>query len=66
MTCDNSLARHRGAVLIAVSALLWSTAGLVSTGLFDQVHPLTVGFWRVTLAVPALWILARLAADGVP
>lgn len=66
MTHDISPSRHTGAALIAVSALLWSTAGLVSTGLFDHVHPLTVGFWRVALAVPALLVLARAAARWRP
>lgn len=66
MAHDYSTTRHTGAILIAASALLWSTAGLVSTGLFTHIHPLTVGFWRVTLAVPALLILARAAARWRP
>lgn len=55
----SSPSRHSGAALIAAAALLWSTAGIASTSLFAHVHPLTVGFWRVALAVPALLILAR-------
>jgi drug/metabolite transporter, DME family len=50
-----------GALLIVVAAVTWGTTGatmkLVAAG--SPVSPLTVGFLRVAIAAPCLWLAAR-------
>ncbi|KAA5604729.1 DMT family transporter [Roseospira marina] len=56
-----------GLLLVALAALLWSTAGIASRVLFDlsDIDPLTVGAWRLVLAAPLVGLLA-LRRPGAP
>ena len=57
-----------GALLIIVAAITWGTTGatmkLVAAG--SPMSPLIVGFLRVAIAAPCLWILARWLGDAAP
>ncbi|NYZ13565.1 DMT family transporter [Azospirillum sp. RWY-5-1] len=66
--------KRTGIVLVAAAALLWGTGGVVAKMLFGmtEITPLTVGFFRLALSVPALvlvgWVLFGrdiLRTDGV-
>lgn len=52
----DGLHKRSGIVLVAVAALLWGTGGVVAKTLFGMtdITPLTVGFFRLALSVPAL------------
>lgn len=49
-----------GLALVGAAAVLWGTAGVASTFLFDiaDSHPLAVGFYRLAIAAPVLLGLA--------
>ncbi|HLV78520.1 MAG TPA: DMT family transporter [Marinobacter sp.] len=51
----------RGALLIALAALLWATTGIVAKFLFtgSELAPLTLGFLRLLVALPFFWLLMR-------
>ncbi|KEF31894.1 Permease of the drug/metabolite transporter (DMT) superfamily [Marinobacter nitratireducens] len=51
----------RGALLIALAALLWATTGIVAKFLFTgtELQPITLGFVRLVVAVPFFWLLMR-------
>jgi DME family drug/metabolite transporter len=50
---------RRGIFLVMVSALCWGTIGVATEGVYRvaQTNALSIGFWRLAFAVPALWIL---------
>lgn len=56
-----------GAGLVVLSAILWGTVGIASKLLFGmaEIAPLTVGFYRLAIAAPLLFVLARLL-PGIP
>lgn len=49
----------RGALLIALAALLWATTGIVAKFLFTgtDLHAITLAFLRLAVALPFFWIL---------
>lgn len=51
----------RGALLIALAALLWSTTGIVAKFLFTgtDLQPITLAFLRLAIALPFFWVLMR-------
>ncbi|AWK86005.1 DMT family transporter [Azospirillum thermophilum] len=51
-----SLHKRAGIFLVAAAALLWGTGGVIAKMLFGmaEITPLTVGFFRLALSVPAL------------
>lgn len=55
--------RHQraGVLLVAAAAVLWGTGGVVAKTLFGmaEITPLTVGFFRLALSVPALVLVGR-------
>ncbi|MET0429211.1 MAG: EamA family transporter [Microvirga sp.] len=54
--------RAAGAGLVLLAAILWGTVGVASKLLFRtaDIAPLTVGFYRLAVAAPLLFVLARL------
>jgi drug/metabolite transporter, DME family len=56
-----------GAGLVVLSAVLWGTVGIASKLLFGMadIAPLTAGFYRLAIAAPLLFVLARLL-PGIP
>lgn len=54
--------RASGAGLVLLAAVLWGTVGVASKLLFRtaDVPPLTVGFYRLAVAAPLLFVLARM------
>src|SRR5918994_5049415 len=56
-----------GAGLVVLSAVLWGTVGIASKLLFGmaEIAPLTVCFYRLAIAAPLLFVLARLL-PGIP
>lgn len=48
--------RRAGPVLVGIAAMLWGTVGIASKALYglNDVSPLTVGFFRLAIAVPIL------------
>jgi DME family drug/metabolite transporter len=46
-----------------LAAVMWGTVGVTTKAIFGLVPttPLSIGFWRLALAVPALWIGGWLA-----
>ncbi|MCK7546619.1 DMT family transporter [Marinobacter koreensis] len=51
----------QGALLIALASLLWATTGIVAKFLFTgtELHPITLGFLRLAVAMPFFWLLMR-------
>ncbi|WP_341582524.1 EamA family transporter [Marinobacter metalliresistant] len=51
----------RGALLIALAALLWATTGIVAKFLFTgtDLQAITLGFLRLAVALPFFWLLMR-------
>ncbi|NWN91130.1 EamA family transporter [Marinobacter adhaerens] len=51
----------RGALLIALAALLWATTGIVAKFLFTgtELQAITLAFLRLAIALPFFWILMR-------
>lgn len=51
----------QGALLIALASLLWATTGIVAKFLFTgtELHPITLGFLRLVVAMPFFWLLMR-------
>ncbi|MBW7470911.1 DMT family transporter [Marinobacter sp. F4218] len=51
----------RGALLIALAALLWATTGIVAKFLFTgtELEAITLGFLRLVVALPFFWLLMR-------
>lgn len=51
----------QGALLIALASLLWATTGIVAKFLFTgtDLHPITLGFLRLAVAMPFFWLLMR-------
>lgn len=51
----------RGALLIALAALLWATTGIVAKFLFTgtELQAITLGFLRLAVALPFFWLLMR-------
>lgn len=51
----------RGALLIALAALLWATTGIVAKFLFasTDLEAITLGFLRLVVALPFFWLLMR-------
>nr|WP_297403877.1 DMT family transporter [uncultured Marinobacter sp.] len=51
----------RGALLIALAALLWATTGIVAKFLFTgtDLEAITLGFLRLAVALPFFWLLMR-------
>ncbi|MBK1873632.1 EamA family transporter [Marinobacter sp. 1-3A] len=51
----------RGALLIALAALLWATTGIVAKFLFTEtdLQATTLAFLRLAVALPFFWILMR-------
>ena len=51
----------RGALLIALAALLWATTGIVAKFLFTgtELEAITLGFLRLAVALPFFWLLMR-------
>src|SRR5262245_61101310 len=49
-------ATSRGLLCITLAAVLWGTVGVVTKLIFGlaDTNPLSVGFWRLALATPAL------------
>lgn len=47
---------RRGLLLIALAAVMWGTVGIATRGLYalTDTNPLSIGFWRLAIAVPAL------------
>lgn len=50
---------RQGAWLVLVAALLWGTIAVSTEGIYRvaQTNALSIGFWRLAFAVPALWFL---------
>ena len=61
MTREGFAGAWQGAGLVALSGVLWGTVGVASKLLFDvaDVAPLTVGFYRLAIAVPLLFVLIQ-------
>ncbi|MBQ0746085.1 MAG: DMT family transporter [Marinobacter sp.] len=51
----------RGALLIALAALLWATTGIVAKSLFTgtELQAITLAFLRLATALPFFWLLMR-------
>ncbi|NVD36452.1 EamA family transporter [Marinobacter lutaoensis] len=51
----------RGALMIALAALLWATTGIVAKSLFTgtELQPLALGFLRLVVALPFFWLLMQ-------
>lgn len=51
----------RGALLIALAALLWATTGIVAKFLFTgtDLQAITLAFLRLAVALPFFWLLMR-------
>ncbi|MDN6320600.1 MAG: EamA family transporter [Marinobacter sp.] len=51
----------RGALLIALAALLWGTTGIVAKFLFTEtgIQAVTLAFLRLVIAMPFFWLLMR-------
>lgn len=51
----------RGALLIALAALLWATTGIVAKFLFTgtELQAITLAFLRLAIALPFFWVLMR-------
>lgn len=51
----------RGALLIALAALLWATTGIVAKFLFNEteLQATTLAFLRLAVALPFFWVLMR-------
>lgn len=51
----------RGALLIALAALLWATTGIVAKFLFTgtELQAITLAFLRLAVALPFFWLLMR-------
>jgi drug/metabolite transporter, DME family len=49
---------RRGLVLVMCAAVIWGTVGVTTKAIFGvaTTTPLSVGFWRLALAVPMLWL----------
>jgi len=50
---------RRGIFLVMLAALCWGTIGVATEGVYRaaQTNALSIGFWRLAFAVPALWFL---------
>lgn len=50
---------RQGAGLVLISALIWGTIAVSTEGIYRvaQTNALSIGFWRLAFAVPALWLL---------
>lgn len=50
---------RQGAWLVLVAALFWGTIAVSTEGIYRvaQTNALSIGFWRLAFAVPALWFL---------
>lgn len=50
---------RQGAWLVLIAALFWGTIAVSTEGIYRvaQTNALSIGFWRLAFAVPALWML---------
>lgn len=57
---------RRGMFLILLAALLWGTVGITTRALYanTQTNALSIGFFRLAIAAPALWLAARIQLGG--
>jgi drug/metabolite transporter, DME family len=63
VTCDNS---QRGLWMILLAAMMWGTVGVASQSLYANgtTNPLSISFFRLALASPALMIAAWIVLRG--
>jgi drug/metabolite transporter, DME family len=49
---------RRGLISVMCAAAMWGTVGVTTKAIFclAATTPLSIGFWRLALAVPVLWL----------
>ena len=59
-TIDARAESRRGLLLIVLAAVLWGTVGVATKTIFglSDTNPLSIGFFRLAIATPALQVAA--------